>query len=104
MGRDHLPAAGSGTARIRPGRPSPIVVSLLLAIPLGLAGCGHATVPCPTPTTELDRLRAETEEKRQDTEKAQTEEEAWGARREAAEQRVRDIQARNDSLADARRR
>ena len=99
-----MPAAGSGTARIRPGRPSPTVVSLLLAIPLGLAGCGHATVPCPTPTTELDRSRAETERMRQDTEKAQSEEEAWGARKDAAEQRVRDIQARNDSLADARGR
>ena len=78
------------------------LLSLLVAIPLGLAGCGHATVPCPTPTVELDRLRAETERAREDTERAATEEGAWEARKDAAEQRVRDIEARNDSLAGAR--
>jgi hypothetical protein len=77
---------------------------LLVITPLGVAGCGHATVPCPTPTVELDRIRAETEQAREDSEKAQEEEGAWEARKEAAAQRVRDIQARLDSLAAARSR
>jgi hypothetical protein len=97
-----LPPAGSGTARFRPGLPALTAFFLLVAIPLGLTGCGHATVPCPTPTTELDRLRSESERLRQDAERAQSEEEAWGARKEAAAQRLRDIEARNDSLAGAR--
>lgn len=102
-GRD-LPPAGFGTARIRPGLPALTALFLLVTIPLGLTGCGHATVPCPTPTTELDRARAETERLRADADRAQTEEEAWGARKDAAAQRVRDIEARNDSLAGARSR
>ena len=97
-----MPPAGSGTARIRPGLPALTAFFLLVAIPLGFTGCGHATVPCPTPTTELDRLRAETERARENTERARAEEEGWVARKEAAAQRVRDIEARNDSLAGAR--
>jgi len=61
---------------------------LLFASALGLAGCGHATVPCPTPTDQLDRLRGETERLREDTERAQAEE----------------AQARLDSLMEGRRR
>jgi hypothetical protein len=61
-------------------------------------------VPCPTPTAELDRLRGETERIREASEQAAGEEEAWGARKEAAEQRLRDIEARRDSLADVQRR
>lgn len=99
-----MPPAGSGTARIRPGLPALAALFLLVTIPLGLTGCGHATVPCPTPTTELDRLRAETERLRENAERAQAEEEAWDARKEAAAQRVRDIQARSDSLAGTRSR
>jgi hypothetical protein len=87
-----------------PGRPALAVIVLLLTTPLGLAGCGHATVPCPTPTGQLDRLRGETERLREDTERAQTEEEAWVARREAAEQRVEEAQARLDSLKSGRNR
>jgi len=85
-----------------PGRPAPTVMSLLVTTLLGVAGCGHATVPCPTPTTELDRLRAETDRTREEKEKAQEEEGAWEARKEAAAQRVRDIEARIDSVAAAR--
>lgn len=75
-----------------------MALMILITTPFGLAGCGHATVPCPTPTTDLDRLRGETERLRQDTERAQGEEEAWNARKEAAAQRVADTQARLDSL------
>jgi hypothetical protein len=69
---------------------------------LDIIGCGHATVPCPTPTTQLDRLRDETERLRQDTERAKAEEGAWDARREAAAQRVSEMEARLDSLAAVR--
>jgi hypothetical protein len=95
------PPAGSGTAGIRPALPVLAALFLLVVIPLGLTGCGHATVPCPTPTRELDRLRVETERLREDAERAEAEEEAWVARKDAAAQRVRDIQARRDSLAAA---
>ena len=67
-----------------------------------LEGCGHATVPCPTPTTELDRLRGETERLREETERVQTEEEAWNARRDAAAKRAEEAQARLDSLGAER--
>ncbi len=77
---------------------------LLITTPFGFAGCGHATVPCPTPTTELDRLRGETERLRQETERVQAEEEAWNARKDAAAQRVEDTQARLDSLTTGRNR
>ncbi len=87
-----------------PGRPALTVSFLLITWPVGFAGCGHATVPCPTPTSQIDRLRGEAERLREDTEKAQAEEEAWDARKEAAAQRVLAAQARLDSLAAARRR
>ena len=98
-----LPPACSRTAKAWPGRPALTVMLLLANAPLGLTGCGHATVPCPTPTSQLDRLRGETERLREETERAQSEEEAWDARKEAAAQRVQAAQARLDSLAAARR-
>ena len=79
------------------------MILLLVPTPLGFAGCGHATVPCPTPVVELDRLRGETERLREETERAQVEEEALGARRDAAAEHAEAAQARLDSLAAARR-
>jgi hypothetical protein len=96
--------AHSRTARIRPARPATSLLYFLIAIPFGLTGCGHATVPCPTPTSDLDRLRAQSEELRDNVDKSKTEEDAWEARRDAAAQRVREIEARRDSLRDARTR
>jgi len=104
VAKAELPPAGSRTARMLPGRPVPTLVIPLVTMLLGVIGCGHATVPCPTPTVELDRLRAETDRVREDSDKAQGEEGAWEARKEAAAQRVRDIEARLDSLAAARSR
>jgi hypothetical protein len=78
------------------------VALLLGTTALGAAGCGQATVPCPTPTAQLDLLREETERFRDETERAQAEEGAWDARREAAARRVSDIEARLDSLAAVR--
>src|SRR2546426_9894637 len=98
----HLSVADSRTARIWPGRSVPAI--LLLFTTLGLTGCGHATVPCPTPTDQLDRLRGETERLREGTERAQAEEEALGARRDAAAERAEAAQARLDSLMEGRRR
>ena len=92
-----LPAR-SQTAKAWPVPEAAIVFFLLVTAPLGVAGCGHATVPCPTPTTELDRLRGETERLREETERVQTEEEAWNARRDAAQERAERAQARLDSL------
>jgi hypothetical protein len=78
------------------------MVFLLGTTALGVAGCGQATVPCPTPTTRLDRLRDETGRLRDDAERAQAEQGAWDARKEAAAQRVSDMEARLDSLAAVR--
>lgn len=97
-----MPPARSGTVKAWPGRRTLAAVMFLGATALGAPGCGQATVPCPTPTTQLDRLRDETERLREDADRAHTEEGAWDARREAAAQRVSDIQARLDSLAAVR--
>ena len=97
-------AAGSPTAKAWPVPEAAIVFFLLVTPSLGLAGCGHATVPCPTPTTELDHLRNETERLREETERVQTEEEAWNARRDAAQARAEEAQARLDSLEAERNR
>ena len=95
-------AAGSPTAKAWPVPDVAIVLFLLVSTSLGLAGCGHATVPCPTPRTELDHLRSETERLREETERVQTEEEAWNARRDAAQARAEEAQARLDSLEAGR--
>ncbi len=100
--RAGLPATCSHTAKGWPVPGTAIVLLFLVTMPLGVTGCGHATVPCPTPTTELDRLRSETERLREDTERVQTEEGAWEARRDAAAQRAEDAQARLDSLGAER--
>ena len=71
---------------------------LLSTTPLAVTGCGHATVPCPTPTSELDRLRDETEGARAETDRAEAEGAALEARREAAAERVAAGQAALDSL------
>lgn len=99
----HTSVAVSTTARIWPGRPV-AAIFLLFTTCLGLAGCGHATVPCPTPTDQLDRLRGETERLHEDADRARAEEEAFAARREAAAERAEAAQARLDSLKAGRRR
>jgi len=99
-----LPPAGSSSAKAWPGRPALAVVLFLANTPLWLTGCGHATVPCPTPTNQLDRARGETEKLRGETERAQSEEEAWSARKEAAAERVEAARARLDSLSSGRNR
>ena len=98
-----LPPALSGAARMWPGYQALAMLALLSFSSIGLAGCGGATTPCPTPVSQLDHLRGETERLREETERAQAEEGAWDARKEAAGQRVLAAQARLDSLAAAGR-
>ena len=74
---------------------------LLIAVtPLAATGCGHATVPCPTPTSELDQLREETDTARSETDRAEAEQAALEARRDAASGRAAAAQAALDSLGE----
>ena len=101
-GRHPAPASllpgGSGAAWNWSRFPSPAVRIILSAATIVLAGCGRATVPCPTPTTELDRLRAETEGLRDETDRAEAEKAALTARRDAAAARAEEARAALDSL------
>jgi len=83
------------------GRSLLVILCLLALASLAVMGCGHATVPCPTPTQELDRLREETERTRSDMDRALAEDRALKARREAAIQRATAAQQAADSLAAA---
>ncbi len=61
-------------------------------------GCGHATVPCPTPTSGVDMHRAELEQAGEAVGRARVEERALRARRDQVAQRVAASQAALDSL------
>ncbi|HYR69562.1 MAG TPA: hypothetical protein VER77_06735, partial [Candidatus Dormibacteraeota bacterium] len=69
----------------------------ILILVISTAGCGGATAPCPTPTTELDRLRNESERLEQDLERATREERALSGQREEAGRRIAAAQAALDS-------
>jgi hypothetical protein len=75
-----------------------------LVLLISAAGCGGATAPCPTPTTELDRLRGENEGLEQDLTQATREERAISAQREEAGRRIAVAQAALDSIARAKGR
>ena len=62
------------------------------------SGCGGATAPCPTPTTELDRLRDQAERLDTELERATAQERALRAQREVAGRRIEAAQAALDSL------
>jgi hypothetical protein len=68
------------------------------------AGCGGATVPCPTPTAELDSLRGQSEQLDQDLTRAESEARRLEKGRDQARSRVEAAQAALDSIARARRR
>jgi len=76
----------------------------ILVLLISAAGCGGATAPCPTPTTELDRLRNESERLEQDLERATREERGLSAQREEAGRRIAAAQAALDSIARVKRR
>ncbi|HEY6221924.1 MAG TPA: hypothetical protein VIX13_05245 [Candidatus Eisenbacteria bacterium] len=90
-------------ARIWPGQGWAALSSdacrAFLVLLISAAGCGGATAPCPTPTTELDRLRGESERLEQDLERATREERAVSAQREEAGRRIAAAQAALDSIA-----
>ena len=84
-----------------PGRsiPGSAVRLAIFAVLISAAGCGGATAPCPTPTTELDRLRGETERLERDLARTTREDRALAARRDEAARRIAAAQAALDSLA-----
>jgi len=93
----------SQPVRFWPGRGwaalSPDACRALLVLLISAAGCGGATAPCPTPTTELDRLRDQSERLEQDLARATREERALSAQREEAGRRIAAAQAALDSIA-----
>jgi hypothetical protein len=76
----------------------------LLCITLTTLGCGGATAPCPTPTTELDQLRTTSERLESEMEEATRSEEVSREEREEQLRRITAAQAALDSIADARGR
>ena len=67
-------------------------------VPIFLAGCGGATALCPTPTSEIDRLRAESERIQTDLDRAATRERGLRGARDAAEVKLGSTQAALDSV------
>jgi len=76
----------------------------LLVLLISAAGCGGATAPCPTPTTELDQLRDRSERLEQDLARATREDRKVSAQREEAGRRIAAAQAALDSIARAKGR
>ena len=115
---DFLLSPGRRSARmgrLRPGRSAGLWpdrfsgpqahlrLSLLLLI-FTLQGCGGATAPCPTPTTELDQLRERSARLESEMEEATRAESGSEEEREEALRRLAGAQAALDSIADARNR
>jgi hypothetical protein len=69
-----------------------------VSIVLVLSGCGGATAPCPTPTTELDRLRTESQAAEGKLDQATEADRELKAKRDAASRRIETAQAALDSL------
>ena len=75
-----------------------------LVLLISAAGCGGATAPCPTPTTELDQLRDRSERLEEDLARATREDRKVSAEREEAARRIEAAQAALDSIARAKGR
>jgi len=67
-----------------------------------MAGCGGATAPCPTPTTELDSLRTVSERLENQVDRETAEGRTLEARRDQASRRAAVAEAALDSLAGVR--
>jgi hypothetical protein len=65
---------------------------------LAVLGCGHATVPCPTPTSSIDAHRAEAERVGETIGRARAEERALRGKRDEAARRAAAAKAALDSL------
>lgn len=74
-----------------------------VSIVLVLSGCGGATAPCPTPTTELDRLRAESQKVEGELDQATVADRELRVKRDAALRRTAAAQAALDSLGPSGR-
>lgn len=72
-----------------------------VSIVLVLSGCGGATAPCPTPTTELDRLRTESQKVEGDLDQATVADREQRVKRDTALHRIEAAQAALDSLGPA---
>lgn len=68
---------------------------------LAAFGCGGATAPCPTPTTEIDSARAESERLESEIDREVARQHALDDRRAEAARAVEETQAALDSLAGA---
>src|SRR5262245_59470420 len=74
-------------ARSRAGSAArPALTAALLLLALGIAGCGGATAPCPTPPATLDQHRAQSEAVQRDLGPASGEVDAVENTREAEAQ------------------
>lgn len=89
----------SRSVRFWPRAASWAGASSLVLLALSLAGCGGATAPCPTPTTELDSLRTEADHLEAEVDRETAQERALQARRNEAARRAGSAQAALDSLA-----
>ncbi len=71
---------------------------LAAALLAAVLGCGHATVPCPTPTSSIDEHRAEVEKVGETIGRARAAERALQVRRDEAARRAAAARAALDSL------
>jgi hypothetical protein len=76
-----------------------VLASIALSLAPALSGCGGATIPCPTPTTELDSLRTAAEGLESQVDRETSEERTLEARRDREVERAAAAQAALDSLA-----
>ena len=113
--RESVPASAAGaesvqrqgfgrTVRFWPRASTGALASISVALTLGLAGCGGATAPCPTPTTELDSLRTVSERLENQVDRETAEGRTLEARRDQASRRAAVAGAALDSLAGVRPR
>ena len=84
--------------RLLAGRFRPFAWMAAAGVPIFLAGCGGATAPCPTPTSEIDRLRTESERLQADLDRAAARERELRSARDAASLKLGSAQAALDSL------
>jgi hypothetical protein len=111
--RESVPAGASGaesvrrpgfgrTVRFWPRAGTGALASISVALAVGLAGCGGATVPCPTPTTQLDSLRTVSEGLENQVDRETAEGRTLEARRDQAAHRAAVAEAALDSLSGVR--
>jgi hypothetical protein len=82
-----------------PAGPARLTRALVLcAASLLLPGCGGAHVPCPTPTSEVDRHREESLAAERNVRAALSEDRSLRAKREEAAARIAAAEAALDSM------